>query len=96
MRFGKKMDLGLRFIGPFEMLERIGELAYHLVFILGHLTIVIDLLFHLLEIKNLTSLDCGIYVGLWKLNIFILLFQLKIIPVSFNYSHTRIRKLYLV
>ena len=30
MRFGKKGKLCPRYIGPFEILERIGELAYRL------------------------------------------------------------------
>ncbi|XP_073019375.1 uncharacterized protein [Primulina eburnea] len=30
-RFGKKCKLSLRFIGPFEVLERIGTLAYRVV-----------------------------------------------------------------
>ena len=30
MRFGKKEKLSPRFIGPFEILERVGDLAYHL------------------------------------------------------------------
>ncbi|XP_070022422.1 uncharacterized protein [Nicotiana sylvestris] len=30
MRFGKKGKLGLRFTGPFEILRRVGEVAYEL------------------------------------------------------------------
>ena len=30
MRFGKKDKLSLRFIGPFEILSRVGEVAYKL------------------------------------------------------------------
>lgn len=30
MRFGKKNKLDLRFIGPFEILKRVGDLAYEL------------------------------------------------------------------
>ena len=30
MRFGKKGKLSPRYIGPYEILERIGELAYRL------------------------------------------------------------------
>ena len=30
MRFGKKGKLSPRFIGPFEILERVGDLAYRL------------------------------------------------------------------
>ena len=30
MRFGKKGKLSLRFIGPFEILSRVGEVAYKL------------------------------------------------------------------
>jgi hypothetical protein len=30
MRFGKSGKLNPRFIGPYEILERVGELAYHL------------------------------------------------------------------
>ena len=29
MRFGKRGKLTPRFVGPFEILERIGDLAYH-------------------------------------------------------------------
>lgn len=30
MRFGKKGKLSPRFIGPYEILDRVGEVAYHL------------------------------------------------------------------
>ena len=31
VRFGKRGKLSLRFIGPFEILERVGTIAYRLV-----------------------------------------------------------------
>ena len=30
LQFGKKWNLSPRFIGPFEILDRVGEVAYHL------------------------------------------------------------------
>ncbi|XP_070034660.1 uncharacterized protein [Nicotiana tomentosiformis] len=32
MRFGNKGKLSLRYIGPFELLDRVGEVAYKLAF----------------------------------------------------------------
>jgi len=32
MRFGRKGKLSPRFIGPFEILDRVGEMAYRLAF----------------------------------------------------------------
>ena len=35
MRFKEKSKLSPRYIGPFEILERIGEVAYQLALLLG-------------------------------------------------------------
>ena len=32
MRFGKKGKLSSRYVGPFEILERVGKVAYRLTF----------------------------------------------------------------
>ena len=36
VRFGKQGELSLRYIGPFEILERVGTFAYWLVFLQGY------------------------------------------------------------
>ena len=50
MRFGKSGKLSPRFIGPFEILERIGEVAYHLV-LLPQLSGVHDV-FHICMLRK--------------------------------------------
>ena len=48
IRFGKKGKLNLRYIGPFEILERIGKVAYRLALppelSLGHIVFHVSML----------------------------------------------------
>ncbi|XP_052206752.1 uncharacterized protein LOC127811081 [Diospyros lotus] len=65
MRFGKKGKLSLRFVGPFEILEKIGDLAYqvalppalsgvHNVF---HVSMLRKYILNISHILNYESLD---------------------------------------
>ncbi|XP_070008640.1 uncharacterized protein [Nicotiana sylvestris] len=50
MRFGKKGKLSLRFIVPFEILRRVGEVAYELV--LPHSLAGVHLVFHVSMLRR--------------------------------------------
>ncbi|XP_070002671.1 uncharacterized protein [Nicotiana sylvestris] len=50
MRFGKKNNLIPRFIGPFEVLERVGKVAYRTA--LAPSLLIIHLVFHVFMLRN--------------------------------------------
>ena len=52
VRFGKKGKLSLRFIGPFEMLERVGTIAYRLA--LPHSFSSVHEVFHVSMLRKYT------------------------------------------
>ncbi|GJU37151.1 hypothetical protein Tco_1185505, partial [Tanacetum coccineum] len=66
MRFGKKGKLASRYVGPFEMLERIGPMAYRLRFP-KELSEVHDT-FHVLNLKK-CLVDANLYVPLDEIKI---------------------------
>ncbi|XP_060170546.1 uncharacterized protein LOC132601481 [Lycium barbarum] len=61
MRFGKKVKLRLRFIGPFEILRRVGDVAYELALPPGFLGV--HPVFHVSMLKKY-HLD-GFYIIQW-------------------------------
>ena len=50
MRFGRKEKLSLRYVGPYKILQRVGEVAYELAF-LGELSYVHPV-FHVIMLKQ--------------------------------------------
>ena len=50
MRFGRKRKLSLRFIGPFKILERVGDLGYRLALLLNLSSV--HNVFHVLILKK--------------------------------------------
>ncbi|GKB53128.1 putative reverse transcriptase domain-containing protein [Tanacetum coccineum] len=66
MRFGKKGKLALRYVGPFEILERIGPVAYKLRFP-KELSEVHDI-FHVLNLKKCLA-DANLHVPLDEIKI---------------------------
>ena len=52
VRFGKKGKLSLRFIGPFEFLERVGTIAYRLA--LPHSLLGVHEVFHVSMLRKYT------------------------------------------
>ena len=60
MQFGKRGKLSLRYIGPFEVLKRVGEGSYELALPPG--LSVVHLVFHVSMLKNATVMEITLFV----------------------------------
>ena len=62
MRFGKRGKLSPRYIGPFEVLKRVGEVAYELALPPG--LSGVHLVFHVSMLKKTMVMETTLFVGI--------------------------------
>ena len=62
MRFGKRGKLSPRYIGPFEVLKRVGEVAYELALPPG--LSGVQPIFHVSMLKDTMGMETTLFVGI--------------------------------
>ena len=78
MRFGKRGKLSLRYVGPFEVLKRVGEVAYELALPPG--LSGVHRVFHVSMLKRYHEMETTSFVGIQFFLMIICLMMRSLLP----------------